>query len=134
MFFSFLPDGIYLDATKLGVEELAKEIYDSINDPQRYYDFFKWHGYYSFHEAAVDKYSYSVCELCAFLNKKKNKHERTVRVYENITDWWNVPIPGDFPFIDSFREYFAVEPTTNLEPVEATTSLVSKLWDFILDF
>lgn len=64
-----MPDGIYLNAKTLGVEKAAKEINDAISNPQRYLDFFKWHGYYSFHNSDDYQYYNSICELCALLNK-----------------------------------------------------------------
>lgn len=84
-----MPHGIYLDALKLGVEKLAKEMNDIINDPPRYYDFFKWHNYYSFHDTADNDYRESVCSLCAFLNSDSRMYKRTV--YKNIKFWWRHP-------------------------------------------
>lgn len=102
-FFRFLPDGIYLDAVKLGIEKLAPKMYEIITNPSIYYNFFKWHGHYTFHDTADDNYSYTVCELCAFLNNVNREHSKLV--YENIIDWWNVPTPKDFKHIDSFLSY-----------------------------
>lgn len=84
--FRFLPDGIYLHAQKLGVKKLAREMYDIINDPPRYYDYFKWHGYYSFHDSADDDHLH-VCAFCAFLNDRLRSYKRTV--YRKIAYWWN---------------------------------------------
>lgn len=82
-----MPEGIYLDANKLGVQRLAKEMNDIIRNPQRYFNFFKWHGYYSFHESSKDKYHNAVCGFCALLNNKTRRNERTV--YKYISKWWN---------------------------------------------
>lgn len=60
---------------------------DIINDPPRYYDFFKWHGYYSFYDTAENGNRYSVCKLCAYLNDEERRYKRTV--YKSITLWWN---------------------------------------------
>lgn len=84
-----MPNGIYLNALTLGVQELAKEMNDIILEPRRYYDFFKWHGYYTFQHTADDEYRDAVCGLCAVLNNKTRKEQR--RVYSNITEWWNSP-------------------------------------------
>lgn len=81
-----MPEGIYLDALKLGVERLAKEMNDIINHPPRYYDFFKWHAYYSYHATAENKYRESVCAFCAFLNKNTNVYKKTI--YNNVKEWW----------------------------------------------
>lgn len=82
-----MPDGIYLNALTLGVKGLAKEMNDIILNPQRYYDFFKWHRYYTFHQTADDEYHFQVCGLCAMLNNKTRREQRTVHRY--ITEWWN---------------------------------------------
>lgn len=81
-----MPDGIYLDAIKLGVQRLAKEMIDIINHPPRYYDFFKWHSYYSYHATADDKYRESVCAFCTYLNNNAQMYKKTV--YVNVKQWW----------------------------------------------
>lgn len=90
-----------------GVEELAKEIVDIIEDPQRYYDFFKWRNYYTFQDAGADDYRESVCAFCAFLNNWAKRNE--TRIYKNITQWWNAAYPALLPNIPFF--YF--EPLTS---------------------
>lgn len=82
-----MPDGIYLNALTLGVKGLAKEMNDIIHNPRRYFDFFKWHGHYTFHATSDDEYHYEICGLCATLNNKTRSEQRTV--YSNITAWWN---------------------------------------------
>lgn len=82
-----MPDGIYLNAVNNSVEDLAKEISDIIHNSQRYFDFFKWHRYYSFHSSAEDNYYDPVCGLCALLNNKTRRNQRTV--YKYMTRWWN---------------------------------------------
>lgn len=82
-----MPDGIYLNALTLGIKGLAKEMNDIILKPQRYQDFFKWHGYYTFHQTADDEYHYAVCGLCAMLNNKTRREQRTV--HSLIAEWWN---------------------------------------------
>lgn len=89
----FLPDGIYLDALKLGVERLAKEMNDIIKDPPRYYEFFKWHGYYSFQDTADDNYRGSICAFCAFLNSESELYKKTV--YTDIKYWWKTLAEDD---------------------------------------
>lgn len=80
-----MPKGIYIDALGLKPRELAKQMKDIIIDKERYYDFFRWHGYYSFHDPADDLYHDAICGLCALLNDKTRQ-----RVYTHITNWWNV--------------------------------------------
>lgn len=90
-----MPDGIYINAYELGPEELAKEISDIINNPARYFDFHKWHGHYSFHNPTEDAYRDTICGLCATLNNKTRRNQRTV--YKRITKWWN-GYNEDYPF------------------------------------
>lgn len=82
-----MPDGIYLDAGKLEVKDLAKEMNDIINNPARYLDFFRWHRYYTFHNANEDNFQAAVCGFCAMLNNDTRRNQRTF--YKNITKWWN---------------------------------------------
>lgn len=82
-----MPDGIYLNAQELGVRGLAKEMNDIIQEPMKYYNFFKWHGYYSFHNSDEDNYHDTVCGFCALLNNKTRRDQRTAYMY--ITKWWN---------------------------------------------
>lgn len=82
-----MPDEIYLNAHELGARGIAKEMDDIIRDPKRYYNFFKWHGYYSFHNSDEDKYNEAVCGFCALLNNRTRRDQRTA--YKYITKWWN---------------------------------------------
>lgn len=82
-----MPDYIYLNAQELGARELAKKMNDIILDPQRYFNFFKWHGYYSFHNSDEDNYHDAICGFCALLNNKTRRDQRTA--YKYITKWWN---------------------------------------------
>lgn len=80
----FLPDGIYLHGRLLGAEKLAKMMIETINDKQRYYEFFKWHAYYSFHDIDVDNQRHDgLCDLCALANNK------TRRPLKYLTKFWN---------------------------------------------
>lgn len=69
-YYRFLPEGSYVDASKFSEGSLAKFMYEIINDPPRYYEFFRWHNYYSI-DGTGDSDDGAVCELCAFLNKKQ---------------------------------------------------------------
>lgn len=89
-----MPDGIYLNAKTQGIDEVAEKINYLIHNPQRYFEYFKWHRYYSFHDTDDDQYRDAVCGLCAFLNNESRRAQRTV--YTNITEWWNSPF--SYPF------------------------------------
>lgn len=115
------------------------EMNDIINDPPRYYDFFRWHGYYTFHDTGDDNYTYTVCELCAFLNNAIQQRNKTVRVYNNIGDWWNAGAVDTFPNINSFRAIprrvtttvitagTSTEEVTNSSPFFLITSFFSNV-------
>lgn len=90
-----MPKGIYLDGNKLGPERLAKQMDRIINDMEQYYEFFKWHGYYSFHVAYEDRYQREVCALCELFNNKTRMN--TISIWHNIVEWWNVPFPATRP-------------------------------------
>lgn len=137
LIFRFLPNGIYLNALELGVDGLAKEMYDIIKDSQRYYDFFKWHGYYTFHDTGADGYRESVCAFCALLNDKPKIYNKT-HVYKNITGWWDVPYVDEFP--NTARPNYTTPWLTNqdiespLEPEEVTeSSFFLNIINFFLD-
>lgn len=80
-----MPEGIYLDALSLGPAGLAKRMTEIINDINTYYEFFKWHGYYSFHFTGEDAFHREVCGLCEVLNNRM--HETSV--FKDIVEWWN---------------------------------------------
>lgn len=80
-----MPEGIYLDASVLDPFNMAARITDIINDKNKYYEFFKWHEYYSYHFSGENRYSAELCRFCAFLNNSMNK----TSTYKNITEWWN---------------------------------------------
>lgn len=82
-----MPDEIYLNARELGARGLAKEMNDIIRDPLKYNNYFKWHGYYSFHDSEEENYHDAVCGFCALLNNKARRDQRTA--YKTITKWWN---------------------------------------------
>lgn len=86
-----MPDGIYLDALRLGPVELARTMNEIINDTNKYYDFFRWHGYYSFHDTEEDLFKREVCALCELLNNKTLMQQSTV--FSNLSLWWNEDFP-----------------------------------------
>lgn len=81
-----MPDGIYINARNLGPARLATEMINIIHDKKRYYDFFKWHGHYSFHFTGENDFYYEVCGLCEMLNNKTRMNKSTVY---NTDLWWN---------------------------------------------
>lgn len=81
-----MPDGIYLDARILGPAKLAREMVDIIYNKKRYYEFFKWHEHYSFHNTGEDDYHHEICGLCDLLNNKTVMDLNTVR---RTNLWWN---------------------------------------------
>lgn len=80
-----MPDGMYLDAVALGEEKLARKMYDVIADKNKYYDYFKWHRYYSFHATNDSADTDEVCAFCAFLNHRKPMNRTQER---NVRYWW----------------------------------------------
>ncbi|KAJ8729963.1 hypothetical protein PYW07_017001 [Mythimna separata] len=83
----FMPKGIYLTAQQSRIRELAEEMVDIINDKQKYYDFFKWHKHYSYHNPRESRDIDVYCKLCALVNNQE-KYLRT-SVYKNFIQWWN---------------------------------------------
>lgn len=81
-----------MNALKYGVNELAKEINDIIQNPRRYFDFFKWHKHYSFHSAG--ECSDCICGICAVLNARRITNKKSV--YNYISKWWNEPKDYNF--------------------------------------
>lgn len=81
-----MPEGIYLNARSFVPEQLASEMVEIIHNKKKYYDYFKWHRYYSY---SYCKEGHNICALCATLN---NDFERT-SVYMNFSLWWNESHP-----------------------------------------
>lgn len=86
-----MPEGIYLDALKLEPKELAIRMSEVIKDKNKYYEFFKWHGNYSFHLTGEDSYLREVCGLCELLNNNVLMNQTTI--VSNISKWWNEESP-----------------------------------------
>lgn len=83
-----MPNGIYLNAIDLGPKKLANMMNEIIRNKTKFYDFFKWHNHYSFHDPSESNDTDVMCELCSFLNEKSRKNE--LHFYETITSWWNM--------------------------------------------
>lgn len=56
---------------------------DIINHAAKYYDFFKWHKYYSFHDVKTEIHYDGLCDLCAVLNNNTRESKN------DITKFWN---------------------------------------------
>lgn len=82
-----MPEGIFLNARRLGPEELAKKMNETIHDKRKLYDFFKWHRYYRFHNPEDNGYNDEICALCAMLNNVVQMNR--TNVYSRISLWWN---------------------------------------------
>lgn len=67
--------------------DLARIINDVIHDVDRYYNYFKWHRYYTIHEPNERADSDEICGFCAFLNDKEEMRKTTI--YKNITNFWS---------------------------------------------
>lgn len=79
-----MPDGIYINARSFVPEQLATEIINIIHNMNTYYEYFKWHRYFSYSHL---KQSHNICALCTMLN---NETLRTnTSIYMNFSLWWN---------------------------------------------
>ncbi|KAJ8728285.1 hypothetical protein PYW08_016670 [Mythimna loreyi] len=83
----FLPEKTYLSAQKSQIKELAQEMVNIINYKQKYYDFFKWHNHYSYHDILESSETDVYCKFCALMNNE-DLISRT-SFYENFSEWWN---------------------------------------------
>ncbi|KAJ0177337.1 hypothetical protein K1T71_007346 [Dendrolimus kikuchii] len=83
----FMPDGIYLNARELGPQKLAERMHEIINDKEQYYNFFRWHKYYSFHQTEEDPETDIYCKFCEKMNDIEYMRKSTV--LEHVRKWWN---------------------------------------------
>lgn len=82
-----MPDGIYINGNMLTESQVAQKINEAIQDKQKYYDYFRWHQYYTYQFTAESGDSDPLCAFCAFLNDESNRNHR--RVYAKFNKWWN---------------------------------------------
>lgn len=82
-----MPDGIYLNGNFLTEEEIAEKINEAVQDKQKYYNYFRWHRYYTYQLMSDVGDKDPLCEFCAFLNNEAIRNQR--RVYAGFTKWWN---------------------------------------------
>ncbi|XP_045448850.1 alpha-(1,3)-fucosyltransferase C-like [Melitaea cinxia] len=85
----FMPDGIYLNARKLGPEKLARKMYELIQEPDKYADFFRWRNHYSYHRRDESIETNDYCRFCSMLNEEDLV--RTQSIYRNFKEWWDPP-------------------------------------------
>ncbi|XP_047024591.1 alpha-(1,3)-fucosyltransferase C-like [Helicoverpa zea] len=83
----FMPDGMYLNARSLTVEELVKQMVNIINDKEKYYDFFRWHNHYTYHYAGDTPDTDYYCEFCRKINDDKFMSRVTIK--NDFAKWWN---------------------------------------------
>lgn len=81
-----MPDGIYLNAYVLGVAEVVKQMKYIIEDTAKYYDYFKWRHYYSFHSPEVSEYTDNYCNFCTRVNNVILRAQK--KTYNHMADWW----------------------------------------------
>lgn len=60
---------------------------DIIKDKKTYYDFFKFHRYYTFQAPAENVDTDPLCGFCAFVNDETVRNTR--RTYAQFRKWWN---------------------------------------------
>lgn len=58
-----------------------------IRNKKRYYDFFKWHNHYTFHDTTDSPETDGICDLCAKLNNYTFRND--ISVHSNFSAWWN---------------------------------------------
>lgn len=120
-----MPEGTFVRAHTLGPAKLARTMVDIINDRQRYYDFFRWHGYYSFHHTAENNYLHEICALCTMLNNETLVKKK--KVY-NTNVWWNEWYNG--PPEDDGRIHLVLD---NEKSKPGITGLVANIYNYVFE-
>ncbi|XP_022831009.1 alpha-(1,3)-fucosyltransferase C-like isoform X1 [Spodoptera litura] len=85
----FMPDGIYLDARKMSIEELAAKMNELINDPEKYAEYFKWKNHYTYHGQHESVHTLPYCLFCTQLNNEEMVKNTTI--YKDFKNWWTPP-------------------------------------------
>lgn len=112
-----MPEGIYLDANVLSPYQMADRMHEIIKDKKKYYEFFKWHDHYSFHNTGENRYHEELCRLCALLNKTRNQ----TSILDHLVEWW--------------YEEHPIWPTMATTPIsEAQQNAVEKFLTNVLDY
>ena len=84
-----MPDGIYLNADDMSVKDLARKMYELINTPEKYAEYFKWKNHYSYHMKKDSVETDPYCLFCTTLNNKEMVE--TTTVYVDFHKWWMSP-------------------------------------------
>lgn len=105
-----MPDGTYLDATKVKPKELVRQMIEIIIKPERYQEFFKWHNHYSYHDVEESPDTDPYCKLCEYINIMKT--EKISNVVLDLEHWWN---PRPEQWIEVYKTLFFLNnsPSTN---------------------
>ncbi|XP_069365249.1 alpha-(1,3)-fucosyltransferase C-like isoform X2 [Maniola hyperantus] len=82
----FLPEGAYLNALELGATKLAQKMYELIQNPKAYNNFFRWKKYYSYHYTHESPETDVYCRICEYLNNNKLVNKESV--YQHFNHWW----------------------------------------------
>ncbi|XP_075973767.1 alpha-(1,3)-fucosyltransferase C-like [Anticarsia gemmatalis] len=85
----FLPNGTYLNARELSMEELAKKMNELIKDPEKYAEYFKWKNHYSYYRKHVSVETDPYCLFCTTLNDEEMVKKTTI--YKDFRKWWDPP-------------------------------------------
>ncbi|XP_023948539.2 alpha-(1,3)-fucosyltransferase C-like [Bicyclus anynana] len=85
----FMPDGSYLDARELGPAKLADKMYNLIQNPDLYAEYFRWRNHYSFHSRYDSPDTDDFCRYCAMLNDEELV--KSTSIYEDFRHWWDPP-------------------------------------------
>lgn len=107
--------------------KLANEMMDVIRDRKKYYDFFKWHGYYSFHYTGENSFRYEICGLCEFLNNRTRMNEKSI-YRTNL--WWNEWLNGPPAPYEGEMRLIIDEEMSNSKGV---AGVVSNIYNYIFD-
>lgn len=84
--FRFLPDGAYLNAGLYTPQALAKKMTYIIKYRQNYYDYFKFHRYYTYRAIGESEDTNPLCTFCKFINDGSIWIVR--RTYALFSKWW----------------------------------------------
>lgn len=139
-----MPDGIYLNGNLLSEDTLAEKMNEVIQDKQKYYDYFRWHQYYTYQFTAESGDTDPLCSFCALLNDESKRNQR--RVYARFDKWWNefrtqndteeiiVKYDDSGPHIKSIVTYREqkVEPKTIATP--STWQNVNNIFDDFMNY
>ena len=102
---SIAPPHSYINVNNFeDIQGLAKYLQDLLDNPKKYYDYFKWKKYFNVY-GIEQSLKNAMCQLCESLNLDK-KH----KIYHNIDDWWrkkaNCQIKGYFRYDITYNVTF----------------------------